>query len=198
MRLVYVGLFALAAILLLAAVLLAGCENEEGAGVASPTPYCTIILGDRICPSQSAVDCRPSVDHIPFIRELVLPGTLPEGLDFYEGCVTAEFPGLEQPIQAAEIKYRSADEKAKFQVSTARFGVQPNNREAIQLGPVTGFITRTPRADGSEIYGVEFPLGPRAYTVIAILGPENRLTEADLNAIALQMVEGALQTPSPS
>ena len=197
MRLVYVGLFVLAAILLAMAVLLVGCESEEDT-VASPTPYCTIILGDRICPSQSAVDCRPSVDHIPFIRELVLPGTLPEGLEFYEGCVTAEFPGIEQPIQAAEIKFRSADEKARFQVSTARFGVEPNNREAIQLGPVTGYITRTARADGTAIYGVEFPLGPRAYTVIAILGPDNRLTEADLNAVALEMVQGAVRTPSPS
>jgi hypothetical protein len=37
------------------------------------------------------------------------------------------------------------------------------------------------------IYAVDLQKRGRAHTVIAILGPDNRITEAELNAVALDI-----------
>jgi hypothetical protein len=159
-------------------------ESVGGLVTPSPTPFCTTLPGEPgvICPDVQEPVCLPTTDHISFINELVLPRTLPPELAFSEGCAVACVPGA--PCnQSAEIKYESADGGAHFQVSTATgFAVEPRERETLQLGPIPGYIIRN-----QGIYGVEFELRGRAYTVIAVLGPENRLTEADLNAVAQDM-----------
>lgn len=165
-----------------------GSSLDGSTPSAAATPFCTFVPGEgRVCiGTPQARDCRPTTEHIPFISQLVLPKALPEGLSFDEACVTADPPGIASS-QNAEIKYASEDQGAHFQVSTAIIAVEPRDRETIQLGSVPGYITRTPGAEGKTVYGVEFELAGRAYTVIAILGPDNRLTEADLNAVALEM-----------
>jgi hypothetical protein len=169
-----------------------GSDPEPQTGVQptigpTPSPICRIIDGDEVCVGVGEPFCLPTTQVVPFFDQLVLPREIPEGLAFSEACATNCAEG--QPCNnPAEIKYKSADGGAHFQVSTATgLAVEPRGRESIQLGSIPGYITRNEGTTGTTVYGVEFELRGRAYTVIAILGPNNRLTEADLNAMALDM-----------
>jgi hypothetical protein len=188
---------AVAGVLVVAAIAVAtACDDDSSTGspnggstqTVAATPICTFIPGEGIIcrGTPQPRDCRPTADHIPFINQLILPKALPEGVSFAEACLTADPAGLPSS-QNAEIKFASDDGGAHFQVSTVIIAVAPQNRETIQLGSIPGYIIRNPLPDGRTVYGVEFSLGGRAYTVIAFLGPGNRLMEADLNAVALDM-----------
>ena len=48
-------------------------------------------------------------------------------------------------------------------------------------------VTDVARAENTALYSVEFERDGRAYTVIAILGPENAATREEMNAVALSM-----------
>lgn len=169
-----------------AAVVLAGACASSQAPTATPplaTPRGTV--------DPARGDCRPTTSHVPF--RPVLPTYLPDGVKFLEAC-THEDPlaGGPRPLQKAEFYYYDDARTAWFQVVTANIDVLPQNREAISLGPVVGYITRTDRGDGTVLYGIEMSLGRRAYTVIAILGPGvNALTEDDLKKVAESMAQVA-------
>ena len=184
------GVFAVAAIAI--ATIFDGADEESpGAGLPqtpAATPVCTFIEGEgRVCfgtPQPRA--CLPATDHIPFINELVLPESLPEGMSFSEACLTACPEGI--PCnQPAEIKYASADGGAHFQVSTAIADTPCVNGTPAPFGPLTGCIRRIPRQGGQMVYAVDLQIRGRAHTVIAVLGPENRLSEEDLNAVAVDI-----------
>jgi len=152
------------------------------------TPICTYIEGEgNICVgTRQPTHCRPSTDHIPFFDELVLPKTLPAGLSFTEACLTACPEGI--PCnQPAEVKYASEDGGASFQVSTAIADATCVNATTVPYGPESACVRRIAGTEGKSIYAVDLQKRGRAHTVIAILGPDNRITEADLDAVALDI-----------
>jgi len=169
----------------LVALLAAACASSRAPTPTGPpgTPPATV--------DPARGDCRPTTSHVPF--KPVLPTYLPDGVRFLEAC-THEDPlaGGPRPLQKAEFYYFDDARTAWFQVVTANIDVLPHDREAINLGPTVGYVTRTERADGTVLYGIEMSLGRRAYTVIAILGPGvNTLTEDDLKRVAESMAQVA-------
>lgn len=149
--------------------------------LATPAPTVDPVRGD----------CQPTLSHVPF--QPVLPTYLPDGVKFLEAC-THEDPlqNARRPFQNVELYYYDDARTAWFQVVTANVDVQPQGRETIQMGNVVGYVTRTPRPDGTTLYGVEMQLEGRAYTVIAILGAGvNALSEDDLNRVAESMAAAA-------
>jgi hypothetical protein len=168
-------------------------SNENTPGVGQPqtpgaTPSCTFIPGEgRVCiGTPQPRDCRATMDHIPFASELVLPNSLPEGIRFEEACLTACPEGI--PCnQPAEIKYASEDGAARFQISTAIAETPCTNGSPAPFGPLSGCVRRIPGQGGETVYAVDLQLRGRAHTVIAIIGPDNRITEEELNAVAQDM-----------
>jgi hypothetical protein len=111
---------------------------------------------------------------------------LPEGVSFDEACLTACPEGV--PCnQPAEIKYASDDGSVKFQISTAIGPTDCVNGTPAPFGPQTGCVRRIAGAEGKSIYAIDLQLRGRAHTVIAILGRDNRITEAQLDAVALDI-----------
>lgn len=148
---------------------------------ATPAPTVDPVRGD----------CRPTLSHIPF--QPVLPTYLPDGVKLLEAC-THEDPlqNSQRPLQNVELYYYDDARTAWFQVVTANLDVQAQGRQTIQLGNVVGYVTRTPRPDGTTLYGVEMQLAGRAYTVIAIIGAGvNALSDEDLNQVAESMAAAA-------
>ena len=189
--------------LVLACVILA-CESDPDPGDPSPTtsqtsifnsPVSTCVIeaegASPVCVviDQSGRTCGPSPDFIPFYGELALPDEMPDGMTLVEACMTGALPGIPDS-QIAEFIYATADGTKNIHISTARIiPVQARGREPIQLGTRTGYITNTARTDGSTLYSVELERDGRAYTVIAILGPENAATPEQLNEVALAISE---------
>ncbi len=92
--------------------------------------------------------------------------------------------------QITEYVYENADATGWFHTSTLRIeSVEPRGRAEIDLGGVTGYITRTFRPNGETFYNVEFHKEGRAYSVVSLLGAGNTLTEADLNHVALSIAQ---------
>lgn len=196
MRLLPVSPVVLTALVLIAIGLATACGDDSPSGAPGPgspqtvaaTPSCTFIPGEgRVCVgTPQPRDCRPSTDHIPFFDQLVLPKTLPAGLSFDEACLTACPEGI--PCnQPAEIKYASEDGGARFQISTAIAAATCANGTTVPYGPESACVRRIAGAEGKSIYAVDLQKRGRAHTVIAILGPDNRITEADLDAVALDI-----------
>ena len=195
MRLLPLSPVVVAALAFVAIGLATACEDDPPAGTpgagspqtVGPTPFCTFIPGEgNICVgTRQPTNCQPSTDHIPFFDQLVLPKTLPEGVSFDEACLTACPEGI-ACNQPAEVKYANEDGSVRFQISTA-IGDPGCTGTPAPYGPVTGCIRRIAGAEGKSIYAVDLQLNGRAHTVIAILGPENRITEADLDAVAVDI-----------
>ena len=164
-----------------------GTPGGGSPATVAATPSCTFIPGEGlVCiGTPQPTNCLPSTDHIPFFDQLVLPKTLPAGLSFEEACLTACPEGV--PCnQPAEIKYANEDGSAKFQISTA-IGERaaPGRRSHMdhRAGVSGGLRARGARASTRST----LQLRGRAHTVIAILGPDNRITEAELDAVALDI-----------
>jgi hypothetical protein len=153
------------------------------------TPFCTFIPGEgNVCvATPPPVDCRPSTDHIPFIDQLVLPQTLPEGFAFTEACLTSCHEGA--PCnQPAEIKYATGDGTARFQVSTAIADTCASaDSIPTPLGPITGCVRRIPGSGGEAVYAIDMQKNGRAHTVVAVIGPDNSVTEEQMNAVAVDI-----------
>ncbi len=162
---------------------LAACGSSDSGPGVTPTP------ASSIDPRRG--DCRPTTEHMPFTP--VLPGYLPDGVKFLEACThPGPVPTGAAPLENVEIYYYDDARTAWFQVVTSTLPVEPRGREAIDLNGAVGYIIRTERPAGGELYGVEISLTGRAYTVIAILNVDgNTLTEADLNQVAESMVKAA-------
>ena len=196
MRLLPIAIVALIALLFVAIGLATACSDDSPSpspGVGSSptvaaTPFCTFIPGEgRVCVgTPQARDCRPTTEHVLFFDQLVLPKTLPAGLSFDEACITACPEGI--PCnQPAEIKYANEDGSMRFQVSTAIADTPCVNGSPAPFGPETGCIRRIAGSGGEMIYAIDLQKRGRAHTVIAILGPDNKITEAELNAVALDI-----------
>ena len=195
MRLLPVSLVVLIALMFVAIGLSTACGDDSpsvtptagSSPTVGATPFCTFIPGEgHVCiATPQPRDCRPTTEHIPFFNQLVLPKTLPAGLSFDEACITACRQGIpcDQPV---EVKYASDDGGARFQVSTA-IAETCVNATPIPFGPVSGCIRRLPSSGGESVYAVDLQKRGRAHTVIAILGPDNRITEAELDAVALDI-----------
>lgn len=163
---------------------LAACGSSTGQPAVTLTPARTIdpIRGD----------CRPTTTHIPFAP--LMPTYLPASVKFLEACTHPQaVPDGAKPLENVEIYFYDDARTAWFQVVTSVLTVEPRDREAIDLHGAVGYVFRTPRSDGSAIYGIEVSLQERAYSVVAILNtPGNTLTEADLVQVAESMVQAAV------
>ena len=196
-------LLALLSVLALVAVAVAACESESG-GPSDDTPMATtttifnsprstcVVEVEGATPVCVTVDeqgktCAATPDHISFYEDLVLPTDLPAGMNLAEACLTAPFPGISSQ-DIAELIYKTADSTKNIHVSTAKIvPIQPQGRPTIQLGERTAYVRDSAISDTAALYSVEFEIGGRAYTVIAILGPENAATREEINAVALSM-----------
>lgn len=171
--------FAVIAFAVLAALALAACgsDDEPTLPFFSPTPD----------PEEG--DCRPTIAHVPF--PITLPNVFPKDIRLVEACAHPEpgFGGVER-LDIAEFNYESADGAASLTLATSTIDIQPGDRQVIDVGGLTGYITDRPRADGSRIYGIEFSRDERSYTVIAILGPDNEVTPEDIKAVADSVASG--------
>lgn len=175
---------ALAASVVLAALALAACgsDGDTTPPFFSPTP------------DPAKGDCRPTIAHVPF--EVTLPNVFPKGVRLVEACTHAE-PGLGgvPELQIAEFVYESADGGASLTLATSTIEVQPKDRQVIDVGGLTGYVTDRERDDGSKVYGIEFTKDDRAYTAIAILDAENQITPEDIKAVADSVASGTPISP---
>jgi len=191
----------LLALLSLVLIVVAACESEaEGPSQDSPStttifnsPRSTCVIESEgaspICVTidESGSTCAATPDHISFYDDLVLPAELPPGMSLAEACLTAPLPGIPDS-QLAELIYQTADGTKNIHVSTARIvPVQAQDRPEIQLGERIGYVRDVAASDNTALYSVEFERDGRAYTVIAILGPENTATREEMNAAALSI-----------
>jgi hypothetical protein len=122
------------------------------------TPFCTFIPGEgRVC-----VGTPQARDCRPTTEHILFFDqlVLPKTLPAGLSFDEACITACPEGIpcnQPAEIKYANEDGSMRFQVS------------------------------GEMIYAIDLQKRGRAHTVIAILGPDNRITEAELNAVALDI-----------
>jgi hypothetical protein len=166
------------------AAIAASCGGGDDGAESTPATHPTATL-------STDGNCQRTINHFEF--PVILPSVFPQDVRLVEACTHEDLPGL-PAVQQAEIIYRNPDESVEIQVATANamvVPVKPDGREEIDLGNgVTGYIQDRDRGDGTRFWGIEFEAEGRAYTVIAVFGPENKVTEESIIAMAESIAGG--------
>lgn len=171
----------------LALLAFVACGGDDDVGNDGPTSRPTATL-------SANGNCQRTINHFDF--PVVLPSAFPQDVQLVEACTHEEedLPGL-PPQQIAELIYRNPDETVEIQIATANLAVTPQDREQVDVAGTVGYIQARDRGDGTRTWGIEFEKDGRAYTVIAILGPENQVTEDSIREMAESIATGTPVIP---